>query len=171
MKYTSAEAAKLLRSLYDEHSLLLSKEGNDCTFVAATGEDVEELRPDYDYAAVQEQLAEIERKVRVVKHALNIFNLQTKVCGMTIDELLIYLPQLKARRMKLGRMIGRRAKQRLEGGMLSQYAPKKVVIDYEYANYDIARAEADYRAVLDEIATLQTALDLANSTQTMEIEL
>ena len=45
------------------------------------------------------------------------------------------------------------------------------MIDYCYANYDIAAAKADYERVSEELATIQTALDLVNSTATMEIEL
>ena len=53
MKYhvTSAEAAKLLKKLLDEKSILLADEYRSSTFNAALGEDVESVRPMYDYAA------------------------------------------------------------------------------------------------------------------------
>lgn len=44
-------------------------------------------------------------------------------------------------------------------------------IEYRYANYDVARAEADYRAVADEIAALQLELDLVNQTEVFSVEL
>ena len=44
-------------------------------------------------------------------------------------------------------------------------------IEYEYANYDIAQADADYNVVADELAKVQNALDTANATVMFEAEL
>lgn len=44
-------------------------------------------------------------------------------------------------------------------------------IEYRYANYDVAQAEADYRAVADEITALQLELDLVNQTEVFSVEL
>ena len=59
MKYTSAEAAKLLRRLNEEHEALLELERQSASFVAAVSEDLESVRPAYDLIAVQGKLAEI----------------------------------------------------------------------------------------------------------------
>ena len=45
MKYTSAEAAKLLRKLNEEQAALKERESKTATFVAAVDEDVESARP------------------------------------------------------------------------------------------------------------------------------
>ena len=45
MKYTSAEAAKLLRKLNDEHNNIRSKEDKTSTFIAAIEEDIDSVRP------------------------------------------------------------------------------------------------------------------------------
>jgi transcriptional regulator with XRE-family HTH domain len=58
MKYTSSEANKLLKQLNQEHDHLLMMESQSCQFNAALGEDVESVRPEYDYAKTQEALAE-----------------------------------------------------------------------------------------------------------------
>lgn len=50
MKYTSAQANKLLKKLNDEYSALLDKEQRSRDFRAAMGEDIESVRPAYDYA-------------------------------------------------------------------------------------------------------------------------
>ena len=50
MKYTSAQANKLLKKLNDEYSALLHKEQRSRDFRAAMGEDIESVRPAYDYA-------------------------------------------------------------------------------------------------------------------------
>ena len=109
MKYTSAQAAKLLRKLNEEKAALLSRESMSCSFVAAVQENVEDVRPEYDYAGTQEKLAEVDEKIRRLKHAMNQFNISTMVpeCGMTIDQILVYIPQLTARKQKLeSRLMG-----------------------------------------------------------------
>ena len=48
---------------------------------------------------MQEQLADIEQKIRKLKHTINVFNTMTVIpeFGITIDEMLVYLPQLNTR--------------------------------------------------------------------------
>ena len=67
MKYTSSEANKLLRRLNEERDAVLAKEQKCSTFLAAMGEDPESLRPQYDYAAVQNTLEMLNRKIRTVR--------------------------------------------------------------------------------------------------------
>ena len=169
MKYTSAEAAKVLRKLNEDHAALLEKEGKSSVFVAAVGEELEEVRPAYDYGEVQAQLAELERKIRIVKHAINLFNQSTIVPGfdMTVDQMLVYIPQLSARKNKLLRMAGRLPKERLHA---SGYAAK-AIIEYSYANYDIEKAEKDLAQVNDELARAQTGLDVVNNSAVLDIDL
>ena len=57
MTYTSAQANKLLKKLNDEHAALLDKENRSKDFRAAMGEDIESVRPAYDYADTQKKLA------------------------------------------------------------------------------------------------------------------
>jgi len=167
MRYTSAEANKLLRELQEQRNALLTKESQGATFVAATVEDVESVRPDYDYAHVSEQLAAVEAKMRAVKHCINQFNLTHCPEGfdMTVDQLLVYIPQLTERKSRLSRMANVLPKTRLPGGGSSN------IIEYEYVNYDLDRVRADYRTVSDTLARAQLALDKLNTTETMEIEL
>ena len=49
MRVTSAEAAKILKKLNEEHTFLLSIETQSREFLAAMGEDVESVRSAYDY--------------------------------------------------------------------------------------------------------------------------
>ena len=169
MLYTSAEAAKLVRKLNEEQNVLKQKEDKSSLFVAAIEEDVESVRPDYDYEEVQKLLADLEMKVRKVKHAINTFNLTTQVPGfdMTVDQMLVYIPQLSERKNKLTRMAGCLPKERASS---SGYGAKTIV-EYCYTNYDIKKAEADLAEVTDELARAQTALDVINNSATMEIEL
>ncbi len=168
MKYTSAEAAKLLRQLNDDYYALILKEEQSREFLAAVGEDIESVRPEYNYAAVQKRLAEMEEKIRKVKHAINVFNTTHIVPGfeITIDQVLILIPQLTNKRNRLAAMKSKLPKVRENaGGRIS------TVIDYRYANYDISEAEKDYAEVSSQLSKAQTALDVVNNTETMEIDL
>ena len=147
MTYTSAQANKLLKKLNDEHAALLDKETRSKDFRAAMGEDVESVRPAYDYSDTQKKLAELEQRIRKVKHAINVFNATHVIpdFGMTIDEMLVYIPQL------------------------TQYGRQSNIIDYSYANYDLAAVEADYERVSDELSRAQLALDAVNQRDTFEL--
>ena len=169
MQYTSSEAAKLLRTLNDEEQALLSKEHLSSTFVAAIEEDVESVRPAYSYSETQQKLAEIREKVRRVKHAINCFNASQIVgdTGMTIDQVLVYIPQLTEMRTRLYDMQNRLPKQRTSVGGIGS----NTVIDYRYANYSVERAKEDYTRISDELRKIQTALDVVNTTVKMEFDL
>ncbi|MDO4863652.1 MAG: hypothetical protein Q4A05_05735 [Ruminococcus sp.] len=168
MKMTSAQAAKLLRQLNDELRTLQYREENTRSFLAALGEDPESVRPDYDYAASQEQQNEVEAKIRKLKHTMNVFNSTTVIpeYGITIDEMLVYLPQLSRRSMVLSQMKNALPKVRESAG----YSRGNTVIDYRYANYDIEQVNKDYLAVSEELAKAQTALDYINNTVEMDID-
>ena len=168
MKYTSAVAAKLLRKLNEEVENLEAQEAKRREFNAAIGEDIETVRPAYDYADTQRKLKDLEKKIRMVKHTLNCFNSTTEVpgFGMTIDQLLVYIPQLSRRKQKLAMMSSCLPKERAN---VSGFGGQ--IIDYRYANYDVEAVKADYQSVSDELAKAQTALDLVNTTMAMEIEI
>ena len=159
---TSAELNKELKKLYSERSQILDRESMTSVFVAATTEDVEEIRPEYDLPATNEALLKIEKEIRRIKHRLNIFNSSYVVeeLGMTIDEILIYLPQQHLRVCTLERMAKRLPKQRCS----DQYGARMNLIEYEYTNYDQADAQRLYEAACEDLARTQIALDRVNTT-------
>lgn len=167
MKYASAEAGKLLKKLNDERASILLREENGKEFLAAVGEDIESVRPGYNFATTQVALNEIETKIRKVKHALNVFNSTTVIpeFGMTIDEMLVYIPQLTMRKDKLARMKDRLPKVR------EQTRVNSSILDYRYLNYGVDEAAAEYDKISDTLFKAQNALDAANMNQTLEIDL
>ena len=169
MKMTSAQAAKELRKLNDQHEALLAMEKKARTFVISIQEEPESVRPDYDYASRQEELADLEEKIRQLKHAINTFNVSTEVPGfdMTIDQMLVYIPQLTARKKKLDYMRKKLPKERVETG----YGRNTNLVEYTYANYDIAAAEADYIKTTDVLSAAQNALDTVNTSVEFEMEI
>lgn len=167
MKCTSAEAGKMMRKLLEEKSSIEMREYNGKEFLAAVGEDLESVRPDYDFAKTQSALAEVERKIRKLKHALNVFNSTTIIpeFEMTIDEMLVYIPQLTARKNKLSSMKDKLPKVR------EQSRTNSSILDYRYLNYDVNEVAAEYEKAADTLASAQNALDAVNMTLTLDIEL
>ena len=45
------------------------------------------------------------------------------------------------------------------------------IVEYEYSNYDIKQAEADYTEVSDELARAQNALDAINASVAFSVEI
>ena len=167
MKYTSAEAAKLLRKLNEEYQALVEREQKSAVFTAAVDEKLEDVRPAYDFAGTNAKLQELQTKIRTVKHAMNTFNLQTEVPGfsMTIDQLLVYIPQLSEQKRRLTELAARLPKAR------TQSYGARTIVEYDYANYDIEEAAKALEAVTDQLAKAQTALDVVNNSKTFEISL
>ena len=166
MLYTSAEAAKLLRRLNDEKSSIESNEAQSSTFRAAISEDIEAARPDYNYSGTQDAIDAIDAKIRRVKHAINTFNVTHNVPGfeMTIDQMLVYIPQLTKKKAKLQAMKDRLPKTR-------EFIRVAGIIEYSYANYDTEQAKKDYDSVSDELSRAQTALDVLNNSEKFEIDI
>ena len=159
---TSAEANKYLRKLNEEREALLRREFEAMTFLVALGEDPESARTDYDYGKTQETLKAINQEIRTVKHALNKFNAETKVpeFDMTIDEMLVYLPQLRQQRDKLFNMksaLPKIRRKRSDGNL----------VEYVHINYEIRDALADFEAADELLTRAQTALDKINNTETL----
>lgn len=167
MKYTSAEANKLLRKLNDEKTSVMYREENGKEFLAAVGEDIESVRPKYDFTETQNAIAGIETKIRKLKHAINVFNSTTIIpeFDMTIDEMLVYIPQLTAAKNKLARMKDKLPKVR------EQTRVNSSILDYRYLNYDVETVTAEYEKVTDTLAKAQNALDSVNMNQTLEVDL
>lgn len=163
---TSAIAAKQLRKLNEQHDALLAMEKKARNFTAAIQEDVESVRPAYDFQATQDALSEIEEKIRKLKHTLNCFN-STYVIpdfDMTIDQMLIYIPQLTAGKKRLDGMRSKLPRERIQ----SSFGRGNNIIEYDY---DISKAAEAYGAVSDELAKAQNALDAANAAVLFEADI
>lgn len=163
MKVTSKECNKILDTLKDKKSKLLTHENSVSTYHAAVGENEDNLKPDYDFYATQKEIDDIDSEIIRVKHLLNLFNSSTIVddTGLTIDQVLIKMPQLIYKKNKLYKMMNKvkRDRSQLTGN----------IIDYIYTSYEPKQAEVMYDAVNEEIANLQLALDKVNTTVTFEI--
>lgn len=99
-KMTSAYANKMLKSLEEDKAFWVNKEEASSTYVVANNE--EPVVPEYDYVQVANAIAEIDEKIAVIKHALNVANATAKVVvddiEMSIDTILIRMAQLNKRK-------------------------------------------------------------------------
>ena len=139
------------------------------TFLAATGEDIESVRPEYDYVKAKKEIEDLSAKIRTVKHAINVFNTTTLVpeFNMTIDEMLVFLPQLSERVNILNLMRNTIPKVRER----SYGQGTNATIDYRYINYNLETVKKDFEEKNALLAKAQTALDLINNTEKFEIEI
>ena len=168
IKMTSARAAKELRRLTDQRDALFNREKKTSVFMAALQEDIESVRPVYSFEETQAELRRIEDSVRRLKHSINQFNLSTAVPGfdMTIDQMLVYIPQLTERSKRLDKMRSRLPKERADTGF-----SRSQIIEYCYANYDVKAAEEAYRETAEELARAQNALDIVNATIEFDVDI
>lgn len=165
--FTSAEANKELKRLNEERLAILQNEKQSSVFTAATTESIEDARPEYNFEGTQGALDEIDRKICILKHAINLFNVSHKPEGidMTVDQILIYIPQLTASKRKYESMANRLEKTRKES------FGRNTLIEYEYANYDLKQAKRLYEVASKRLAEVQLALDRLNNTVTFEVDI
>ena len=166
MKLSSKDANKMLKGFEQEVYDLLAKENYTRCFTAATTESKEDVRPEYNYESTQKQVAELQQKIRKIKHAINVFNTTTMVDGfnMTIDEMLIYIPQLNKHVQKLQRMKNTESVTR-------HVHHSSNIIDYSYINYDLDKVTYDYKQASEELNRAHLTLDKINITKEFEVDI
>ena len=162
-KITSAYANKWLKSLEEDKEYWINKEEASSTYVAVI--------PEYDYAEVAATIAEIDEKIAVIKHALNVTNatakVQVKDTEMSVDTILIKMAQLNKRKAVLDRM----RKQLPKTRETTSYMSRNAVPEYRYVNYDLDLVKQEYERVSQNVMELQMALDQYNQTVQFEVDL
>lgn len=165
--FTSASAAKFIKRLENEKGRLVAIEQNNSTYVLAQGEEGEP--PTYDYHEIVAHIDKLDEDIRRVRHALHAFNAHTLIPeeGITVDEALIQLAQMNGKLRRLERLRTVEPKRRLASGFFGG----KGLIEYEYANFDVQSAFADYEDLYRRISDLQLRLDLVNQTETFTVDM
>ena len=166
---TSAYANKMLRSLEEDKAFWVNKEAASSTYVVAINE--EPVVPEYDYAEVAATIAEIDEKIAMIKHALNVTNATAKVrvgdAEMSIDTILIKMAQLNKRKSVLDVMRKQLPKARVEQ---HAYMSRNSVPKYKYINYDLEVIKKEYESISVKIMEMQMALDKYNQTVQFEVD-
>ena len=167
---TSAYANKMLRSLEEDKAFWANKEATACTYVAAINE--EPVVPEYDYAEVAATIAEIDEKIAIIKHALNVTNATARVqvgdAEMSIDTILIKMAQFNKRKAVLDVMRKQLPKARVEQ---HAYMSRNAVPEYKFINYDLELIKKEYENVSVKIMEMQMALDKYNQTVQFEVDI
>ena len=167
---TSAYANKMLRSLEEDKAFWANKEATACTYVAAINE--EPVVPEYDYAEVAATIAEIDEKIAIIKHALNVTNATARVqvgdAEMSIDTILIKMAQLNKRKAVLDVMRKQLPKARVEQ---HAYMSRNAVPEYKFINYDLELIKKEYETVSVKLMEMQMALDKYNQTVQFEVDI
>ena len=167
---TSAYANKMLRSLEEDKAFWVNKEAASYTYVVAVNE--EPVVPEYDYAEVATTIANIDEKIAIIKHALNVTNATTKVLvgdvEMSIDTILIKMAQLNKRKSVLDVMCKQLPKARVEQ---RAYMSRNSVPEYKYINYDLELIKQEYESISGKIMEMQMVLDKYNQTVQFEVNI
>ena len=169
-KMTSAYANKKLKSLEEDKAFWVNKEATSCTYIAAINE--EPVIPEYDYLEVAQIIEDIDAKIAVLKHAINLNNAMAKVPvgdeEMSIDTILIKMAQLNKRKSVLDQMRKQLPKAREEQ---RSYMSRNTVPEYRYINYDLELIKKEYETVSKTIMEMQMALDKYNQTVQFEVDI
>lgn len=169
-KMTSAYANKMLKSLEEDKVYWGNKEEISSTYVAENSE--EPVIPEYDYLQVANTINEIDEKIAIIKHALNVANATAKVSvgdiEMSIDTILIKMAQLNKRKNVLDVMRKRLPKAREDQ---RSYMSRNTVPEYRYINYDLDLIKKEYESVSKAIMEMQMALDRYNQTVQFEVNM
>lgn len=170
LKMTSAYANKMLRSLEEDRAFWINKEDASGTYVAAVNE--EPVVPEYDYTEVAKTICEIDEKIAIIKHSLNLSNATAKVpvgdATMSVDTILVRMAQLNRRKSILDEMRKRLPKARVEQ---RSYISRNTVPEYRYINYDLDLVKREYEVISRKIMEMQMALDKYNQTEQFEVDI
>lgn len=169
-KITSAYANKMLRNLEEEKAFWLNKEQTSSSYVVANNE--EPVIPEYDYMEVATAIDEIDEKMSIIKHALNVANATAKVPvgdkEMSVDMILIKMAQLNRRKYVLDGMRMQLPKTREDQ---RGYSSRNAVPEYRYINYDLDLVKQEYERISKLIMDMQMALDKYNQTELFEVNI
>lgn len=169
MKMTSAFANKMLKQLNEDKEFWTKKESDSCIYTAAVNE--EPVIPEYDYTQVAATIAEIDRKIAVIKHAINASNVNTLIAvegrQVSVDTVLVEMAQLNRRKNVLDFMRKQLPKTRKEAAYYSRAAQP----EYQYINYDLDLIKQEFEGISQKIMVMQMALDLHNQTFEFDVEI
>ncbi len=144
---------KRIADLKTERERLIRKDEKLRVFSTSGFEDIEKLRPDYDYDGFQKELDRLDEMIRnLTAKAVTILATERvkEYHDMTILEMLLLLRDLKAKDQRLYAMAAHLEKERYS---------TELGIEYEHVNYDISRVEEDLKKTREEIEKFRTFSD------------
>ncbi len=163
MKMNSDFANKTIKNLQAEIDSILQEESAAMTYSHAASE--KPLIPPYSFAGTQARLEELRGKIAVIRHAVNKFNIRTRLPGyeMTVDEGLGYMSTLHNEKKRLYAMTQIPDVERTRA-----YGSKEA--DYIHRNFDLAEVQAAYKDVCGRLMRIQQAINVANLTKEFDVD-
>ena len=161
MKMCNSEAMKAVKELEEKKNNVIFTEDNRSRVSYKEGEN--KVLTNYDYAQTRKAVAEIDEKIRKIKHALAVCNCNAVVdeFGITIGEALVYLAQLNKEYSQLDELS--------RYNKLSRRITANGVLEYTECLYDPEEVVRDMEALHARIGKLQVAIDRANLTNFIEV--
>ena len=165
LKLNSDTANKTIKNLQTEIDSILSNERRDSTYSHAVGE-TPSVPTWYNFADTQKRLSELRNKIGVLRHAINQFNVNTKIDGfnMTVDEALYRMHLLNAEKKRLHEMLDIPEVTRTRN-----FGSREA--DIVHRNFDIDSVRAEYDSVTAELMAIQQAINIANLTCTFDVDI
>lgn len=163
MDMNSDYANKTIKNLQAEIDSLLQAESLNRTYSYGVSE--QPVIPEYSFTDTQARLEILRKKIAVLRHAINRFNVTTKVqdFDMTVDEALGYMSMLNTEKKRLYDLLQIPEKTRERA-----YGSREA--DFVCRNFDIADVQAEYDRVSEELLRIQQAINIANLTVRFEVE-
>lgn len=164
MRLTIDAANKLVRTYSVEIGKLNTEENANSTISYLDGE--KPMIPEYDFKEHQRKLDRLNGNIEKIKHAVNQFNCSYVIpdIGITIDVALVRMAVLNKRVSELNSM---RSLPKIS--RMSRLRTDKA--EYTEPNYSLDEANEAYEAMNNELIAMQSALNLANVTNEIEVEL
>lgn len=161
MKMCNSEAMKAVKELEEKKKNLIYNEDNRSRISYKEGE--EKVLNNYNYAETRKAVAEIDERIRKIKHALAVCNSTAVIddFGITIGEALVYLAQLNTEYRQLDNL-SRFPK-------LARRITANGVLEYTECLYDPEEVTKNLEALHAKICKLQVSIDRANLTNYIEV--
>lgn len=163
MKMNSDYANKTISNLQSEISSILQAEENGKTYSYGVSENP--VVPDYSFSDTQRKLNELRGKIAALRHAINVFNVTTKIrdFDITVDEALGRMSMLYNDKKRLYAML-----QIPEQNRVRAYGSREA--DIVNRNFNIEEVQAEYNRVSDELLRIQQAINVANLTIDFDVD-
>lgn len=163
MRICHSEVIKCIKELEEKKNVLLNQERQRSIYNYV--DENAKIIPTYSYKKTREQVDKLDTKIRSLRHALAVANCTVKVddFDITIGEALVMLAQWQSKCRVLEDLSDRQ--------QLTQQVTYNGKMQVTACNYDVEVANADYEALRNKIAKLQVAIDRANLTSFVDVEL
>ena len=164
MKINSDTANKFVKNYEAEISALLEAESKNSTYSYSVGEDP--VIPAYSFRETQEQIHAFQDKIAKLRHAVTVFN-SGKILpeyGCTLDEAIGRMSRMNAEKKRLYELLQIPEKQRSRS-----YGSREA--DITCRNFDVAEVREAYDKASQDLMEIQQAINIANLTETFDVDL